>query len=110
MNARYSRHHSGRLFVLISAALWLAALSTGLAQERTTPQTADRQAQRLLVERCTICHSIDLIQQQRLPRDRWDTTVKKMVHWGAQLDEAERAMLVNYLARSFHPESGPVAN
>jgi cytochrome c oxidase cbb3-type subunit 3 len=84
--------------------LGLACLPTGRAEE----QTVDQQAQRLLAARCAVCHSTDLIQQQRLPRDRWEATVDKMVHWGAQLDTTEEAMLTAYLTKYFHPEAGPV--
>jgi len=96
------------LMALAAAMLSLTCLTMGLAQEQTTAQTADQQAQRLLAARCAVCHSTDLIQQQRLPRDRWEATVKKMVHWGAQLDKGEAAMLTAYLAKYFHPEAGPV--
>jgi mono/diheme cytochrome c family protein len=85
--------------------LGLACLPTGRAEE----QTVDQQAQRLLTARCSVCHSTDLIEQQRLPRDRWEATVSKMVHWGARLDEAEAAMLIAYLAKYLHSEAGPVA-
>jgi mono/diheme cytochrome c family protein len=93
---------------LAAAMLSLTCLTTGLAQERATDQNADQQAQRLLAARCSVCHSQDLIQQQRLPRDRWEATVTKMVHWGAQLDTTEEAMLTTYLAKYFHPEAGPM--
>lgn len=104
VSERRSSQRLGRLFALTLALLGPAFLQTGRAEE----QTADRQAQRLLAARCAVCHSTDLIQQQRLPRDRWEATVKKMVHWGAQLDATEEAMLVAYLATYFHPEAGPV--
>lgn len=68
-----------------------------------------RQAQQLLAARCAICHSTDLIAQQRLPRDRWEATLDKMAHWGAQLDAAEKSVLLGYLAARLHPEAGPVA-
>jgi len=81
---------------------------TWLATERAEAQPADQQAQRLLAARCSVCHSTDLVLQQRLPRDRWDATVGKMVHWGAQLDKEEAALLTAFLATYFHPEAGPV--
>lgn len=97
-----------RLAALTLALLSLIGLATGRAQEQTAQPTDDQQAQRLLVARCAVCHSTDLIQQQRLPRDRWEATVDKMVHWGAQLDKEEAAMLTAFLATYFHPGAGPV--
>lgn len=66
------------------------------------------QAEGLLLSRCAVCHSTDLITQQRFDRNRWDATVDKMVHWGAQLDKEEAALLTAFLATYFHLEAGPV--
>jgi len=103
VSGRRSSQRVGRVFTLTLGLLGLAFLQTGRAEE----QSADQQVQRLLASRCAVCHSTDLIQQQRLPRDRWEATVKKMVAWGAQLDATEEAMLAAYLATYFHPEAGP---
>ncbi len=60
-------------------------------------------AEGLVIARCGICHSTDLITQQRLDRSRWQSTVGKMVHWGAELSEEEAGLLVEFLAARFHP-------
>jgi len=59
----------------------------------------------LVLARCSVCHSTDLIIQQRLDRSRWEATVSKMVHWGAQLSEEEAGLLVEFLAARFHPNA-----
>lgn len=70
-----------------------ASVSTALAPR----------AEGLIIARCSVCHSPDLITQQRLPRDRWMATVDKMVHWGAEISEEEAALLVRYLSARYHP-------
>ncbi len=60
-------------------------------------------AEGLVLARCGICHSTDLITQQRLDRSRWQATVGKMVHWGAELSEEEAALVVEFLVARFHP-------
>jgi len=65
----------------------------------------DRDAARLVAERCGICHSTDLVTQQRLDRSRWTATVDKMIHWGAPLSQEERNALVNYLATQYHQQA-----
>lgn len=60
------------------------------------------QAEGLVLARCGLCHSTDLITQQRLDRSRWQATVGKMVRWGAELSEEEAALLVEFLAARFH--------
>jgi hypothetical protein len=68
---------------------------------------SDHHAQRLLAVRCTVCHSIELIAQQRLDREHWGAIVRKMSTWGAQVSESEQQMLVAYLASRYHPDAGP---
>jgi cytochrome c oxidase cbb3-type subunit 3 len=65
----------------------------------------NRDGQRLMQARCTLCHSADLVTQQRLDLPHWKATVTKMVHWGAQLSEDERQVLIDFLARQYSPEA-----
>jgi cytochrome c oxidase cbb3-type subunit 3 len=60
-------------------------------------------AEGLILARCSVCHSADLIAQQRLPRARWEATVEKMEHWGAEISNDEAALLVRYLSARYHP-------
>lgn len=66
------------------------------------------EGQRLLHARCAVCHSLDLVTQQRLDLVHWKATVAKMTHWGAQLSEEEREVLADYLAGRFSPETPAV--
>ncbi|THJ24339.1 MAG: hypothetical protein CAF44_000100 [Nitrospira sp. CG24D] len=60
-------------------------------------------AEGLIVARCSVCHSPDLVAQQRLPKDRWLATVEKMKHWGAEIADDEAELLVRYLSARYHP-------
>lgn len=60
-------------------------------------------AERLIIARCVVCHSQDLIIQQRLPKDRWEATVEKMKHWGADIAPEEADLLIRYLSARYHP-------
>lgn len=71
----------------------LDSMSTALA-----PRAAG-----LIIARCAVCHSDDLITQQRLPKDRWEATIEKMKHWGADLLPEETDLLVRYLSARYHP-------
>jgi mono/diheme cytochrome c family protein len=86
----------GLLGVVIAAAEQdedLAATSAALAPR----------AEGLILARCSVCHSADLISQQRLPRGRWEATVEKMKHWGAEISADEADLLVRYLSARYHP-------
>lgn len=59
-------------------------------------------AEGLILARCSVCHSADLIAQQRLPRARWEATVEKMKHWGAEISGEETDLLLRYLSARYH--------
>ena len=57
-------------------------------EERVSVEPAmARKAATLILARCAVCHTTDLIAQQRLPQERWTVIVEKMVHWGAELSQ-----------------------
>ena len=91
-------------------AAFLCVSGIGGQREGFNQALADERAEgaRLLQGRCAVCHSLDLITQQRLSRSRWDATVNKMSHWGAQLSEEEQQVLTDYLASRFHPDAPDV--
>lgn len=60
-------------------------------------------AEGLMLARCSVCHSTDLITQQRLPAARWNATIEKMRQWGADLSIDETRLLVRYLSARYHP-------
>jgi hypothetical protein len=69
------------------------------------PTSSDQeQAIQLLNTRCAMCHSTDLITQQRLGESKWRAEIEKMIRWGAYLSSPEQDILVSYLASRFHPD------
>ncbi len=92
-----------RLF-LILGLLGLPVISAALEDELTSMSAAlAPRAEKLIIARCAVCHSQDLISQQRLPKDRWEATVEKMKHWGADILPEEADLLVRYLSARYHP-------
>lgn len=96
----------------VTGLVMLVAWTVGHADDagRDREKMALR-AEGLLLSRCEVCHSTDLVRQQRLDRTRWETTVKKMIHWGADLSQEEAVLLVDYLSTRYHtdaPDQEPV--
>jgi cytochrome c oxidase cbb3-type subunit 3 len=76
----------------------------GNTGQESSPSVSDEQDnKRLLLARCAVCHSTDLIVQQRLILPQWIKTLNKMERWGAQVSSAEQTQLANYLAARYHP-------
>ena len=78
------------------------AAMTGAQEEDVVAALAPR-AETLILARCSVCHTPDLVAQQRLPKDRWEATVQKMRHWGAEITEEEAGLLVRFLSARYHP-------
>ena len=51
--------------------------------------------------KCLLCHEADLIVQQRLSKPGWTREVDKMIRWGTDLTEAEKATVIDYLSLKF---------
>ena len=59
----------------------------------------------LAESRCAICHTTQMLSQQRLTPTQWQHTVEKMAGWGAPIDAAETEVLASYLAEHFTPST-----
>lgn len=103
------------LLAALSAALAIAALGTAAFRKSPTSRS-DQQLPALGTElaalppgdgkavadaHCLRCHSADMLRQQRLTERQWASVVDKMIGWGAEVPEGDKATLVAYLARSF---------
>lgn len=55
---------------------------------------------------CLSCHTEQMLQQQRLTEPQWAKEVTKMAGWGANLEPADTAPLVAYLADHYGPDAG----
>ena len=89
---------NARLFIGAGAVLIAAG---GVAHPEPVANGLEAQARQLIKTHCTICHSADLITQQRLDRPRWQAIVTKMVSWGAPLTAAEAEDVIRYLAETY---------
>ena len=60
-------------------------------------------------QNCQMCHSLDLVQSQRLARAAWEKELKKMIGWGAPVPPEEVAGAVDVLAEQFGVDAPPPA-
>ena len=52
---------------------------------------------------CLACHDDDIVSVQRLSKAAWTREIEKMMRWGASINDAEKASLIDYLASNFGP-------
>jgi mono/diheme cytochrome c family protein len=87
------------VLLLVVAASTLSAC--GPASEEPADQSVSTDGERLLQDRCTECHNLNRVMQAEKTREEWHDTVTRMVNHGAELTEAEQAVLVDYLAQTY---------
>ena len=86
---------------VIVAGLILMALLAACGSSPTEAPAIDGAT--LLETRCSTCHSTDRATQLTKTADGWEETVTRMVGNGAELTDAEKAVLVEYLAQNYGP-------
>ncbi|HEV8329210.1 MAG TPA: hypothetical protein VGQ08_17175 [Nitrospiraceae bacterium] len=95
-----------KVFLLVIGLVGSAVVTAAQEKDMETVSAAlALRAEGLIIARCSVCHSADLIAQQRLPRARWEATVEKMEHWGAEISNDEADLLVRYLSARYHPDA-----
>jgi hypothetical protein len=72
--------------------------AAAIAAETPAPNGAT-----LLETRCSVCHSADKPKQSKKTSQQWEQTVTRMISKGAKLTDDEKAMLVDYLAKTYGP-------
>ena len=67
-----------------------------------TEEPADAlNAEALVGERCTACHTLDWVAQAQKSEAAWANTVQRMVGNGASLTPEEQAAVIKYLAETY---------
>jgi cytochrome c len=95
---------------MIGWGCWaLADRPEALAQDEDAALAAmpDHPGKEEVFYTCNACHSIRLVTQQRLPRQRWDELLDWMVEEQGmtELTADERRMILQYLATQYGPNS-----
>jgi len=71
--------------------------------ESSGEEPAVAEGETLLQERCTVCHTLARVESAQKTRDAWASTVDRMIGYGAQLSDAERTVVIDYLAETYGP-------
>ena len=60
------------------------------------PQDPDQQ---FVTGRCVICHSLEMIAQQRQSREEWTVIVDRMITYGMPMEAGDRERMLTYLVK-----------
>ena len=83
------------------------AQPTAIAHPLADVPRDDEITKQTIAVHCLSCHGEEMIEQQRLTPAQWKAEIEKMVSWGSALPAEEHAKVVDYLSRSFGPDSPP---
>jgi hypothetical protein len=79
----------------------LTSVSLAAAQSKPLPPGP---MQAKVKATCTQCHNASRITEQHLTRQEWSEQLDKMVALGAEIQNADRPALLNYLSKNFGPQ------
>ena len=87
-----------------NTAIWLwMTIATGAAafavgQDASLPAGDGK---KILEDSCTACHDLEAVKRQRLNKEGWQNMITSMISNGAQVDQKDLPVLVDYLAKNF---------
>lgn len=81
-----------------SADDMMMALMGGAFEEEPEAEALD--GKQLIDSRCSMCHTTDQIYSADKDEAGWTATVDRMIGYGAALDDAERAAVIEYLVQN----------
>lgn len=103
--SRFSRALSALILGIILGWGWSWNERTGgnagppsLSAQAANPLPRDRD-QQMVTGRCIICHSLEMIAQQRQTRAEWAVIVDRMITYGMPVAPGERERILVYLAK-----------
>ena len=93
------------LIGLVVLTVSVVSACGGAAPEPAQPdeQPVSIDGETLLQERCAECHALSRATNARKSAEEWEGTVARMVGHGANLNDAEQSVLVDYLAQTYGP-------
>jgi cytochrome c5 len=67
----------------------------------TGVQASTGQGDQIMQAVCTVCHSSDRIMNSHKTQAEWQTTVDRMISYGALLTDSEKQVLIKYLSETY---------
>ncbi len=90
------------LAIVILIAIACSPAAPPVPTATPTPDTSVGQS--IVESKCIACHALSQVQAARYDRAGWEATVQYMVNRGAQLDQNEQKLAVDYLVGAFPKE------
>ena len=84
------------------ATIVISTDGSAFGQEVVLPEG---EAKEIVEAACSSCHELSEVTKNRLSREDWQEMVSIMIEFGAELEESQIPVLVDYLTQHFGPET-----
>jgi cytochrome c5 len=93
------------------AARFMASPSSAEASRgfTTTQDLPEGEGKKILQNSCTACHGLDDVVSSHMDKTGWSNLIDSMISNGAQVDDKDKPVLVDYLVKNFGPQGGQQA-
>ena len=75
----------------------------------TAQDLPDGEGKKILQNSCTACHGLDDVVNSHMDKNGWLNLIDSMISNGAQVDDKDKPVLVDYLVKNFGPQGGQQA-
>jgi hypothetical protein len=89
------------LILLLIVFVWVVAGCGTAAAPEPTPAPTAHPGKTVVSSRCIGCHEMNRVENAAFDRKGWQLTVDRMVLAGAQLNEDQIGLAVDYLAQTY---------
>jgi len=79
------------------------AESAPVEEDEPVEASESDEGARLVETRCTECHALSTVTNASYDQAGWEDNVARMIAYGARLNDAERVLVVQYLAENYGP-------
>lgn len=81
--------------LLVILAVGILAACTQAATD--TPAADKSEAEILIDERCSVCHSTSRVYSKNLTQEQWSSVFDNMIAKGADVNEEEKTIMIDWL-------------
>jgi len=91
---------------ILMASPYRAGASRGFT---TTQDLPEGEGKKILQNSCTACHGLDDVVSSHMDKNGWLNLIDSMISNGAQVDDKDKPVLVDYLVKNFGPQGAQPA-
>ncbi len=86
-----------KMIIIVLTGLFLLSVIVACNQATPIPEVVEVDAEALILDRCSVCHSTDRVFQANYAEERWSEVIDEMIEKGADVNAEEKQLIINWL-------------